>query len=89
MLLMSFISRCYSILDAVIRCTVCESVGDYVVFGKRGNVIDRFAISLGIELLLYVSHSLWTGPEWASKPLSIRESKRATLMYELICNGIV
>jgi hypothetical protein len=71
-------NRYYGILDAVMRYTVCESVGDHVLLGR-----------LGIELLSEMSDSLWTGPEWAMKPLSIRELKIATFMYELICNGIV
>jgi hypothetical protein len=47
------------------------------------------ASTQGGTVLLDVSDSLWTGPEWAMKPLSIRELKRATLMYKLICNETV
>jgi hypothetical protein len=72
------LDRCCGIIDAVMRYTVCESVGDHVVFGKWG-----------IELPLGVSDSLWTSPESAMKPLSIEELKRATVMYELIWKGMV
>jgi hypothetical protein len=72
------LNRCHGTLDAVIRYTVCESARDHVVFGKWGT-----------ELLLDVSGSSWTGPEWAMKPLSMIELKRATMMYEPICHRIV